>query len=50
MGLRTCAEIFADRAYTPEGRLVSRKLPGAVLHDVQQVADRVVRMVEAGLI
>lgn len=50
MGLRTCAEIFADRAYTAEGRLVSRKLPGAVLHDVQQVADRVLRMVQAGAV
>jgi UPF0271 protein len=50
MGLRTCAEIFADRAYTADGRLVSRKLPGAVLHDVQQVADRVVRMVQAGAV
>lgn len=49
-GLRTCAEIFADRAYTAEGRLVSRKLPGAVLHDVQQVADRVLRMVQAGAV
>ena len=50
MGLRTCAEIFADRAYTPQGQLVSRKLPGAVLHDVQQVADRVLRMVNAGAV
>ncbi|HEY0823897.1 MAG TPA: 5-oxoprolinase subunit PxpA [Ramlibacter sp.] len=50
MGLRTCAEIFADRAYQPDGRLVSRKLPGAVLHDVRQVADRVLRMVEAGAV
>jgi len=50
MGLRTCAEIFADRAYTAEGQLVSRKLPGAVLHDAQQVADRVVRMVNAGAV
>jgi 5-oxoprolinase (ATP-hydrolysing) subunit A len=48
MGLRTCAEIFADRAYTPEGRLVSRKLPGAVLHDAQEAAARVLRMVRAG--
>ncbi len=50
MGLRTCAEIFADRAYAPDGRLVSRKLPGAVLHDVRAVADRVLRMVEAGAV
>lgn len=48
LGMRTCAEIFADRAYTADGRLVSRKLPGAVLHDPEEVAARVLRMVEAG--
>lgn len=48
LGLRTCAEIFADRAYTADGRLVSRKLPGAVLRDPEEVAARVLRMVEAG--
>lgn len=48
MGLRTCAEIFADRAYASDGRLVSRKLPGSVLHDPETVAARVLRMVRAG--
>ena len=48
MGLRTCAEIFADRAYLPDGRLVPRSQPGAVLHDPETVAQRVVRMVNAG--
>jgi len=32
-GLPVVAEAFADRAYAPEGTLVSRRLPGAVLHD-----------------
>lgn len=49
-GLRTCAEIFADRAYTPDGRLLARKLPGAVLHDPTAVAERVLRMVNAGAV
>lgn len=48
LGMRTCAEIFADRAYTADGRLVSRKLPGAVLHNPEEVAARVLRMVKAG--
>ncbi|ATA53566.1 LamB/YcsF family protein [compost metagenome] len=48
LGMRTCAEIFADRAYTADGRLVSRKLPGAVLHEPEEVAARVLRMVKAG--
>ena len=43
-GLTTVAEAFADRAYTPEGALVSRRLPGAVLHDVEEIAARCVAM------
>ena len=31
-GLQCVAEAFADRAYTPQGTLVSRREPGAVLH------------------
>ena len=41
-GLRVVHEAFADRAYTPEGTLVDRRLPGAVLHDVDEIADRCV--------
>ena len=43
-GVAAVAEGFADRAYTAEGRLVSRREPGAVLHDPEQVAGRAVRM------
>lgn len=43
-GLTVVAEAFADRAYTPAGTLVSRREPNAVLHDVDEVADRCVRM------
>lgn len=50
IGLTTCAEIFADRAYTPDGRLVSRKLPGAVLHDAEEAASRALRMVQVGAV
>ncbi|MEB4207623.1 5-oxoprolinase subunit PxpA [Mycobacterium sp. 94-17] len=44
-GLRTVAEAFADRAYRPDGALVSRREKGAVLHDPAQIADRVLTMV-----
>jgi len=44
-GLHTVAEAFADRAYPPAGTLVSRREPGAVLHDPVAIAQRVVRMV-----
>ncbi|MFC7451417.1 LamB/YcsF family protein [Rhodococcus daqingensis] len=47
-GLRTVAEAFADRGYTPTGELVPRGLPGAVLADPEVVAERVLRMVEHG--
>ena len=43
-GLRVVHEAFADRAYTPEGTLVSRRLPGAVLHDPEEIARRCVAM------
>jgi UPF0271 protein len=47
-GLRTVTEAFADRAYTPDGTLVSRRRDGAVLHDPELVADRVLTMVTTG--
>lgn len=49
-GLVMKSEIFADRAYTDAGILASRKLPGAVLHDPKQAAERCVRMVRANAI
>jgi 5-oxoprolinase (ATP-hydrolysing) subunit A len=42
------AEAFADRGYTPEGTLLSRREPGAVLHDPDTIAERVVRMATRG--
>jgi UPF0271 protein len=47
-GLTTVAEAFADRAYTPEGTLVSRRQEGAVLDDVDEIAARCLRLVTAG--
>lgn len=49
-GLTVVAEAFADRAYTREGHLVSRREKGAVLHDADLVAARMVRMVKEGVI
>jgi UPF0271 protein len=39
-------EAFADRAYTDEGSLVSRKIAGSVIHDIDQVVSRVIRMIK----
>jgi UPF0271 protein len=44
-GLRTAAEVFGDRAYSPDGTLVSRTKPGAVITDADVVVKRVVAMV-----
>jgi UPF0271 protein len=41
-------EAFADRAYQPNGQLVSRREPDAVLHDPAAIAERVVAMVTTG--
>ncbi|WP_298863193.1 5-oxoprolinase subunit PxpA [uncultured Microbacterium sp.] len=49
-GLQVAAEAFADRAYQPDGQLVSRTQEGAVLHDASAVAERMVRFAETGLI
>ena len=49
-GLRVAAEAFADRAYQPDGQLVSRTQDGAVLHDPVAVAERMVRFAEEGVI
>lgn len=43
-GVPTVSEAFADRAYTSAGALVSRREPGAVIHDAEAVAARAVRM------
>jgi UPF0271 protein len=43
-------EVFADRAYEDNGFLVSRKKPGAVLHDPKTIAERVARMVQDGTV
>lgn len=49
-GLHAVAEAYADRAYTKEGRLVSRREPGAVLHDPSRIAERMVRLALNGTI
>jgi len=49
-GLTVVNECFADRAYTPEGTLVSRREPGAVIEDVHAVAARALRMAVDGTV
>ena len=49
-GLTVVAEAFADRGYTPSGALVSRREPGAVLHDEALIAQRMLTLVREGVI
>ncbi|GHD13259.1 LamB/YcsF family protein [Zhihengliuella salsuginis] len=49
-GLRAVSEAFADRNYTPEGTLVSRREPDAVIHDVGTVTANMVRLATEGKI
>ena len=45
-GLRIAREAYADRAYDDDGTLVSRKREGAVIHDAEAAAARIVGMVK----
>jgi UPF0271 protein len=47
-GLQTASEAFADRGYTSTGTLVPRSERGALLHDPEEVAARMVRLVTEG--
>ena len=48
-GLKVAREVFPDRAYLADGRLAPRSLPGAVVHDPEQVRRRVVKLITAGV-
>jgi len=49
-GLMVATTFLADRAYDDDGLLVSRKLPGAVIHDETQVLARARRMLREGVV
>ncbi|MDN6237042.1 MAG: LamB/YcsF family protein, partial [Corynebacterium flavescens] len=49
-GLTVIREAFADRGYNPDGTLVSRRLPGAVLTNEEDVVKRVLQVAQTGAI
>lgn len=49
-GLTVVPEAFADRGYRADGQLVSRRDPGAVLHDPELIARRMLRLARDGVI
>jgi len=48
MGLKVVQEVYADRAYNADKSLVSRKLPGAVLKDPQEIGARIKQLIDTG--
>ena len=48
LGLKVAREGYCDRLYDDDGNLTSRKIPGAVIHDPEVAAKRVVHMVVNG--
>lgn len=48
-GLAVYSEVFADRAYLPNGRLVPRSHPGAMITDAAKAASRLVDFLSGGL-
>jgi 5-oxoprolinase (ATP-hydrolysing) subunit A len=49
-GLAAAGEAFADRRYLPDGSLVPRKQPGAVLTDPDEAAEQAVRIARDGYV
>ena len=48
-GVKVVRQVFADRAYNDDGSLVSRRLDGAVIHDANFAADRIMRLLDDGV-
>ncbi|PAF50425.1 hypothetical protein BKH43_04575 [Helicobacter sp. 13S00401-1] len=48
LGVDVIAEAFADRAYTSKGHLVARNIKGALLHDVDKICARMIKLVKTG--
>ena len=49
-GLTVVPEAFADRGYRADGQLIARSQPGAVLHDPDLIAQRMLRLTREGVI
>ncbi len=50
IGLPSMSEVFADRGYQPDGNLVPRGMPGAMIEDEEEAIARVVRMAKEGTV
>jgi UPF0271 protein len=50
IGLRVVTEVFADRNYLPDGSLVPRSRPDALLHDAAEAGARILRILREGVV
>jgi len=50
VGLTVAEEAFVDRAYSRNGTLMPRDLPGAVIHDAHEALDRALRLLQDGVL
>ena len=50
VGVRFVEEVYADRAYNPDGTLQSRKIPGSVIHDPDRAARQAMTMAQEGYV
>lgn len=50
LGLKSASEVFADRTYQKDGSLTPRSHNNAIIHDPQEAAHRVVKMVKEGTV
>ncbi|CUW37180.1 putative lactam utilization protein, UPF0271 family [Magnetospirillum sp. XM-1] len=50
VGLRVAEEVFADRNYDDDGNLLPRSHPRAMVHDPEEAAANVLRMVTQGIL
>ncbi|MEO6651484.1 MAG: 5-oxoprolinase subunit PxpA [Ilumatobacteraceae bacterium] len=48
-GATVYSEVFADRGYQPDGQLVPRDRPGAMIDDPDEAADRLLRFLHTGM-
>jgi len=49
-GLRVAFEFFADRAYNPDGTLLSRKYSNAIIQEPRKVVQRTFKVIENGTV
>ncbi len=47
-GLKVVAEAYADRAYNDDGTLVSRRLPGSIITDPEDISERIINLITTG--